>query len=275
MHYSFELSAARVVTEANYNTFVNPAFHPDRVMQCHDLLYLLDGEWEIALENQEEREVFQISKGDVMILPAGLHHYGTRLCSPNLRCMYIHVVRDPGDHQGKNSDNNCLASDEVLLPSVLHCGSHIKIRNYFSEIIEVYLRNAAYKTEMLSCLLKLLLCEMGEHQVKSFINSKCFAFVNEVSLLLQANPEVFYSVSDMALRLNVSEKTLNTRFKLVYHQTFYAWQMEQKLEAVCQSLHNHPDITLKEIAVNFGFCDEFHLSRAFKKKYGVSPKYMR
>ena len=62
---------------------------------------------------------------------------------------------------------------------------------------------------------------------------------------------------------------------MVYHQTFYAWQMEQKLEAVCQSLHNHPDITLKEIAVNFGFCDEFHLSRAFKKKYGVSPKYMR
>ncbi|MDR1446504.1 MAG: AraC family transcriptional regulator [Treponema sp.] len=30
-------------------------------------------------------------------------------------------------------------------------------------------------------------------------------------------------------------------------------------------------IGLKNLAFNFGFCDEFHLSSSFKKKFGVSP----
>ena len=44
---------------------------------------------------------------------------------------------------------------------------------------------------------------------------------------------------------------------------------------VYQALQNNTDLTLKEAAVNFGFYDEFHLSRAFKKKFGVAPKYVR
>ena len=92
---------------------------------------------------------------------------------------------------------------------------------------------------------------------------------------LRSNPERFYSVSDIAHKFYISEKTLNKRFKLVYDKTFYAWQMEQKLDMVYQALQNNTELTLKEAAVNFGFYDEFHLSRAFKKKFGVAPKYVR
>ena len=102
---------------------------------------------------------------------------------------------------------------------------------------------------------------------------RCSAFVYEIAQFSQSNPEVFFSVSDMARRFHVSEKTLNNRFKMVYNKTFYAWQMDQKLDMVYQYLHSVPNATLKEIAVNFGFYDEFHLSRAFK--FGTAPKYVR
>ena len=36
-----------------------------------------------------------------------------------------------------------------------------------------------------------------------------------------------------------------------------------------------PDLRLQEIATAYGFHDEFHMSKAFKQKYGVSPQQYR
>ena len=51
--------------------------------------------------------------------------------------------------------------------------------------------------------------------------------------------------------------------------------METKLEMVRQFLLTQPDTKLREAAINYGFCDEFHLSKAFKKKYGYPPSKLR
>ncbi|MDE6606170.1 MAG: AraC family transcriptional regulator [Lachnospiraceae bacterium] len=275
MYYAFRLSAQRKIEEANYNTFVNPLLHPNRIMQQHDFLYILEGKWEVALENDGKPEIFQLQAGDLLILPAGLHHYGTRLCSPNSRNMYIHTESMPGDHLENQKEKNGTADEFVLLPPLIHCSNNIGISKYFSEIIAGYWGEMLHKEKRLSCLFDLLLCEIAEQELKTPVASKCAAFVYKVVQFLQSNPAMFFSVSDIEQKFGVSEKTLNKRFKMIYNKTFYAWQMDQKLDMVYQYLHSTPDITLKEIAVNFGFYDEFHLSRAFKKKFGVAPKYVR
>lgn len=276
MHYAFELSAQRRVVEANYNTFVNPILHPNRVMQQHDFLYVLDGDWEVALEYNGSSEIFSIQKGDLVILPAQLHHYGTRLCSPNSRNVYLHVEASAGDHIVGAAQECRTDENQVVLPTVIHCGSSVEINRYFSEMIAVCWRDTPYKSNRLACLFDLLVCEISEYcALITKVNTQYFAFVNEIVQFLRSNPERFYSVSDIAHKFYISEKTLNKRFKLVYDKTFYAWQMEQKLDMVYQALQNNTELTLKEAAVNFGFYDEFHLSRAFKKKFGVAPKYVR
>lgn len=275
MYYAFELSAKRRVVEANYNTFVNPILHPNRIMQQHDFLYILDGDWEIALENGGSSEIFSIQKGDLVILPAQFHHYGTRLSSPNSRNMYLHVETASGDHAVREVQNCKTDENIVVLPTVIHCGSFVEINKYFSEMIAVCWRDTLYRSNRLSCLFDLLLCEISEQESAAVVNAQCLAFVNEIARFLRSSPERFYSVADITRRFYVSEKTLNKRFKIVHDKTFYAWQMEQKLDMVYQALQNNAELTLREIAVNFGFYDEFHLSRAFKKKFGVAPKYMR
>ena len=47
----FQLMSPRRVSSANYITFINPTSHPDRVMDEHDFLYMLDGSWRIMEEN--------------------------------------------------------------------------------------------------------------------------------------------------------------------------------------------------------------------------------
>ena len=49
------------------------------------------------------------------------------------------------------------------------------------------------------------------------------------------------------------------------------FQRKYRLEAVRAFLLSHPDVSLRQAAENFGFCDEFHLSKAYKQRYGVSP----
>lgn len=56
---------------------------------------------------------------------------------------------------------------------------------------------------------------------------------------------------------------------------FYAYEKNQKLKMVAVQLKMEPDLKLSQIARAFGFHDEFHMSKAFKQKYGVSPSDYR
>lgn len=69
---NLEEMADRRITGANYITSVNGMVHPNRIMDVHDFLYILDGEWEIF----EEDKAYHLSKDDLLILSAGRHHYG-------------------------------------------------------------------------------------------------------------------------------------------------------------------------------------------------------
>ena len=83
----FVPSAFYEVREAYHNLFVEGIPHPDRVMEEHDLIYLVDGEWEVF----EEGTPYLLRAGDVLILTAGRHHYGERPCRDRTRTIYIHA----------------------------------------------------------------------------------------------------------------------------------------------------------------------------------------
>ena len=76
------------VTRGNYVTSVNGMIHPNRIMKEHDFLYMLDGNWEIF----EDGVPYLMTTDDLLILPAGRHHYGKKMCNPGNRHMYIHVL---------------------------------------------------------------------------------------------------------------------------------------------------------------------------------------
>ena len=254
-------------------------------MPEHDFLYILDGTWEIMLETSVSApELLQAQTGDLVILPAGLRHYGTTPCTPHCRNMYIHtsVLMDDqplnldSDSLSSGSDHmDDLSTHSVLLPSIIHCSYNTAIPECFSDIITIRWNDSPWRFRKLSCLFDLLLCEIKEQQEKAPAVSKHMSCVDSVSRFLQENPQRFFTTSEVASLFYVSERTLNNRFHEVYHKTLYTWQMEQKLEMVRQFLQANPGITLRETAFNFGFYDEFHLSRVFKKYFGISPKYMR
>ena len=273
LELSFTQQNKRTIESANYITWVHPGLHPDRILGVHDFLYMIDGSWEIA----EEDTCYEIHTDDLLILSAGKHHYGTKPCNPNCKHMYIHVIPEPIElsenfHGVNLSDKSSLPT--VTLPSLIHCQGSLHIKEFFEEIIQVFWSPSFYKKQKLSCLFELLLYELHDSLHRETSPSKN-TVIEEIVHLIQSNPQRFFTEKELAARFFLCEKTLNNQFKRGYYKTIYAYQMEYKLEMVRQFLLLHPDVKLREIAQNFGFFDEFHLSKAFKKKYGVPPSVYR
>ena len=169
-----KLMEERRISTANYITFVNPAPHPDRIMSEHDFLYMIDGSWRI----REEDEAFEMHSDDLLILPAGRHHYGDGLSTPHNKHMYIHVI-PLGSERAANVNGSgfeegepgCLAAAEPAeefaeFHSLIHCQSNPHIKELFQEIIAECWAVSSFREQKLSLLLKLLMLELKEQQEK-------------------------------------------------------------------------------------------------------------
>lgn len=276
------------ITGANYVTSVNGMVHPDRIMQEHDFLYMLDGTWEIY----ESDAPYGMKSDDLLILSAGKHHYGKELCNPGNRHMYIHALPTAGEAGCAARTNSCETATSqsaqrpfpskmdnmeslFFCPTLLHCGQNPKIRQYFHEIITAGWMQSPERENRLSLLFSLLLCEIAELLTLSPRQPAPDPLVEEICGRVRTTPQTFFSAKEIASGFYICERTLNNRFLKSCGKSFYAFQMETKLEMVRQFLLSQPQAKLREAALNYGFYDEFHLSKAFKKRFGMSPSQYR
>lgn len=268
---TLEKMTARQITSANYITSVNGMLHPDRILDEHDFLYMLDGHWEIM----EDDCTYEMQNDDLLILAAGRHHYGKQVCNPGNRHMYFHVLPTPLERAGKEPMDKVEDSAFLPCPALLHCQNNPQVRSLIQEIIAAYWSDSTEKGNRLSLLFNLLLCEITELLLLAEKAAAADLLVQDICQQIHSTPQTFYTAGEMAASRFICTRTLNNHFMSVYKKTFYTWQMELKLEMVRQFLVHQPDAKLHEAAVNFGFYDEFHLSKAFKKHFGQSPSQFR
>lgn len=261
-----EKMALHQITGANYVTSINGMLHPDRILPEHDFLYMLDGTWEIY----EEGAAYEMKSDDLLILTAGRHHYGRSFCNPGNRHMYIHALPTAAELTAMDNMENLFCC-----PALLHCQTNPKIRQCFHEIITTGWEESAERENRLSLLFSLLLCEITELLTPSARRSAPDPIVDEVCRRVRTTPQTFFSAKEMASVHFICERTLNNRFLKACGKSFYAFQMETKLEMVRQFLLSQPQAKLHEAALNYGFYDEFHLSKAFKRKFGMAPSEYR
>jgi AraC-like DNA-binding protein len=81
----------------------------------------------------------------------------------------------------------------------------------------------------------------------------------------------FYPIEELEKFTGLSKKSLTLRFREITGQSIHKYQMDNKLENIAVLLRSGNFSNIRNLASDFGFYDEYHLSKCFKKKYGISP----
>ncbi len=82
------------------------------------------------------------------------------------------------------------------------------------------------------------------------------------------------TMNDIVSSTGISREELSHYVYDLQGLTFTAWVSDQRLD-YCQHLLRSPDLSLSQIAYESGYGELAAMSKAFKKKYGVSPSAYR
>lgn len=255
MQALFSTEKQHRVTEANINFYSTPFVHPERVMSEHDFIYLLRGKWKIG-QNGEE---YDLKDDSLLILTGGERHYGISPCRAGTKTMYFHVSQNAGETLSDTS-----LPGFILLPSLTDAQNRRNIKKFFAEIINEKLSGSQRKADL---YFELLLCELAECAA----HGESAGIAAKIKNIIHSNPEKFFSNAELAEMTGVSVKTAETKFKAVQGKTVHRYMLDFKIKEAISYFDIFPEITIKEIACNLGFYDEYHFSREFKKTVGTSP----
>lgn len=266
------LSSKRQVTLCGTNVYPKPEPHLDRTLTEHDLLYIYSGEQAIA----QEDENYTLQTGDIILLRAGAHHYGTAPCSVNMRSIFIHFNTLPGDRGEKYLTHEDVSAhtsgNTVCLPTVIHCGQQNECTRIINNIIDLYWSHKPNKERRLTLLLNLLLDELASIALESDAQREEWSVA--VISLFRKHPERMYSLEEVAEIVQMNVRTLSARFREITGESIHQYQLNMKLESAYKDLRTGTR-TIKDVAMSYGFCDAYYFSRLFKKKFGMSPKQVK
>ena len=268
MKMYFDLNVKRVIYEAVDVTYKDAAVHPTRISpDFHDIVYMEDGAWDFKVNGR----VYDVGPGDVFVLPAGSVYEGVAGCIPKTRTVFIHTESLPEDYFDSECDN--IRDDEkslhLPLGNVIHTGNDQTVKSLFFEMAMLGCSDDPKKNIILPTLFNSLICFLYMCDQKTIVRTR--DLVSECINIMRSSPDRFFKEGEMSDLLFVSSKTLRGSFIKRYNKTFYRFQLDYKLTQALSMIKFDPDIRIYEVAYALGFSDEFHLSKLFKKKYGVSP----
>jgi len=98
--------------------------------------------------------------------------------------------------------------------------------------------------------------------------------VQRAFLLMQQNIDSPISIQDVANRMGKSKRQIERHFRKALNTSPQAAYLDMRLD-MSKHLIEKTQKSVAQVAVDCGFCDSSHLSRMFRRRYGVTPHSAR
>ncbi|GAB3246619.1 helix-turn-helix domain-containing protein [Arthrobacter pigmenti] len=94
---------------------------------------------------------------------------------------------------------------------------------------------------------------------------------NQLVDLLDEDPDI-HSVADLAVRLHLSQRSIQRLAARYVGMSPLLLLRRRRLQDAAERIRAHPDIDLRELALELGFADQAHLTREFRTVLGFTPR---
>jgi AraC-like DNA-binding protein len=258
MEYRFDMNCTRSIQGAHPCFFDQPLPHPSRNMPWHDFIYMVSGEWRIGLG----KETYTLRRNEVLLLPANLYHYAIGECTPKTHTLFFHISAADGDVPLSPSPSSAAVSDSHLtVRNHIQVADSPNIKNLFEKIIQTQ-TNDRIATAYFHTLLYELKC-ISPPMSRSGLAQDMFDYIQGSDKLLTNQTVADY--------FHISKRTAEIVFKNEFHTTIHQFVTDSILKKARRYMNDYPHMKMSSIATALGFCDEFHFSKVFKSKLGMSP----
>ncbi len=210
---------------------------------------------------QTDDEIFYPKEGDAYFLHTGAnHHYYSDKENP-WKKIFINVSGSLLDSiiEGYNLKNSCYFKE-------------LDVSKELYSIIDLARENKDDSTEEMICILNRIFFKM-----RRCVRDKNFTpdMAEKMKEYLRNNAASKFKMENLCEYISRSESQTIKIFKKAYGITPYAYFLDKKINLAKNMLLN-TNLSVKQIAYNLNFADEYYFSNVFKNKVGVSPgKYRK
>lgn len=264
----------------NINSFEAEEWeHPVHRHNHLEAIFIRSGEGKHVINEN----AFAYASGDVFLLGPEDYHY-FEISSPTSFC-FIRFMEVFVQEDSPNKFSSWHQTLEFLLnTSYQSCGSIVKEeeeKNILDHLLTVLLREYNHRQDssyevMMSSLMKAILSVLARNIIKQgFIDGKTSKAARPVEALIVFirqnifQPE-YLRIEYLADKFNYSPHYLSTFFKKHSGESLQQYILKYKLKLIENRLQ-YSDLSISQISHEFGFTDESHLNKIFRKYYGLPP----
>ncbi len=230
----------------------------------------------------------QVKPGRMLLLPAGIEHYGKEAAEKPLSYYWVHfVLKEPPTFMEENEAMTFLTSpavayqrlqDSLILPLELDVSNPKSFENILNTSLQEFQKPGFSSLIYKNLVEKLLLEASGEcfknpDVDKNLTGSR--VLVQKVFVLLESelsNPNA--SIKFFAAKLGVNANYLGRVFKEAMHVSLSSYLSARRIDIACIRLRESKD-TIDCIAKQCGFGSRRQFYQEFKNFKGLTPASYR
>lgn len=244
------------------------AMHPTRVIDSHELIFVIQGE----LDMWEADQTLHIEPGQTLHLWPGRQHGSTKPMPPDLKFYWIHF-----EMEGVNRKSHPAAGETLVPPVVLPQVAQLAQPEALERLFRIFLN--AQETGTLrplsaNMLTTLMLLEVAQQSCGSADTSGLNVVATWAHSYIRMNFDRPITASKVAEALGYNVDYLGRVYRQTYHCTLIEAIQRRRIDKACEYLLNS-NLTISQIATKCGFNDPDYFRRIFKRHMQISPNDYR
>jgi AraC family transcriptional regulator, exoenzyme S synthesis regulatory protein ExsA len=167
---------------------------------------------------------------------------------------------------------------DALHKTAMIVNGDVTLAAYFQSMLSYFTGTAKPAETLLTLKLKELIVSIllgrNNPELAAYFQSLLKSDAPPLSQIMEANFCYNLALEDFAKLSHRSLSTFKRDFRKYYNQSPGKWLLQKRLEYSAVLLKN-PALNVSQVALDCGFEDLSHFSRAFKEKFGTSPANYR